>query len=52
MGAAYSQKIFGAIGTAGSLVASLFLNTPRAVYGLIGFAAASACLGSLYMRQW
>ena len=52
MGAAYSQKMLGAIGTAGTLVASLFLATPRAAYGLTGLLAASACLGTLYVRQW
>jgi len=52
MGASYSQKMLGAIGAAGSLVASFFLATPRAAYGLTGLVAAAACVGSLYLRQW
>jgi len=52
MGAAFSHKMLGVIGTAGSLVASLFLATPKAAYGFTGLLAASACLGTLYLRQW
>lgn len=50
MAAAITKKTLGAIGAAGSLVASLFLSTPRYAYGLTGLLAASGAIGLLYLK--
>jgi hypothetical protein len=47
-----SSKVLGAIGTVGSLVASIFLSPPQYVWGISGLVVAAASLGLVLRQQW
>lgn len=47
-----SGKVLGALGTIGSLVASIFLSPPKYVWGVSGLVIAAASLGVLLRQQW
>ncbi len=47
-----STKLLGAIGAAGSLVASIFLSPPKYVWGVSGLVIAAASLGVLLKQHW
>lgn len=47
-----SDKILALAGTAGSLVASIFLSPPKYVWGLSGLVVATASFGVFLKNRW
>ena len=52
MASRISDLILAAIGTAGSLVASVFLSPPKFVWGISGLIIAAAGFGLILRNRW